>query len=199
MALVHIKIIEFVEQSEIALRQALKALMQQSGGDLRALILDLRSNRGRLFRPAVAISNDFIEEGAARTRARHLEDSHRWEAKGDDILDGLPLVVLINEGTASAGEIVAGALEDHDRAVLIGTHSFAQGIDPDCDTSTWQWRGAAYDVTLHSFGTLDSRGGHNADVEVAASNDETHAIGPRREADLNYVLRDRGIGCPDAA
>ncbi len=80
-------------------------------------MLDLRNNPGGLLDQAVAVSDDFIDQGEiVSTRARHPEDSQRWNAKGGDITDGLPLVVLINGGSASASEIVAGALQDHRRA-----------------------------------------------------------------------------------
>ena len=111
-----------------ALKQAVKALKQQAGGKLKALILDLRNNPGGLLDQAVAVSGDFINQGEiVSTRARHTEDAQRWDAKGNDIIDGVPLVVLINGGSASSSEIVAGALQDHHRAVLLGTRSFGKG------------------------------------------------------------------------
>src|SRR6185436_13642643 len=101
---------------------------QQAGGKLKALVLDLRNNPGGLLDQAVAISGDFVNQGEiVSTRARHTEDAQRWDAKGNDILDGAPLVVLINGGSASSSEIVAGALQDHHRAVLLGTRSFGKG------------------------------------------------------------------------
>ena len=106
----------------------MKKLKQQAGGKLKALILDLRNNPGGLLDQAVAVSGDFIDQGEiVSTRARHAEDSQRWDAKGDDIIEGVPLVVLINGGSASSSEIVAGALQDHHRAVLLGTRSFGKG------------------------------------------------------------------------
>ena len=103
------------------LKQAVKSLRQQTGGKLTALVLDLRDNPGGLLDQAVAIAGDFITHGEiVSTRARHAEDDQWVGAKGADILHGLPLVVLINGGSASSSEIVAGALQDHHRAVLVG-------------------------------------------------------------------------------
>ena len=124
----YVRLTEFTEQADAALKQAVKSLGQQSGGRLRALILDLRNNPGGLFDQAVAISSDFVARGEiVSMRARHAEDSQWLGAKGADILGGAPLVVLINGGSASASEIVAGALQDHHRAVLVGTRSFGKG------------------------------------------------------------------------
>ncbi len=124
----YVRLTQFTEQADPALKQAVKALKQQAGGKLRALILDLRNNPGGLLDQAVAVSGDFIDQGEiVSTRARHAEDAQRWDAKGTDIIDGVPLVVLINGGSASSSEIVAGALQDHQRAVLLGTRSFGKG------------------------------------------------------------------------
>jgi carboxyl-terminal processing protease len=124
----YVRLSQFTEQADAGLKQAVKTLRQQAGGKLKALILDLRNNPGGLLDQAVAISGDFINQGEiVSTRARHTEDAQRWDAKGSDILDGLPLVVLINGGSASASEIVAGALRDHKRATLIGTRTFGKG------------------------------------------------------------------------
>ncbi len=124
----YVRLTQFTEQADPALKQAVKTLKQQAGGKLKALILDLRNNPGGLLDQAVAVSGDFINQGEiVSTRARHTEDAQRWDAKGNDIIDGVPLVVLINGGSASSSEIVAGALQDHQRAVLLGTRSFGKG------------------------------------------------------------------------
>ncbi len=124
----YVRLTEFTEQADAALKQAVKTLKQQAGGKLRALVLDLRNNPGGLLDQAVAISGDFVAQGEiVATRARHAEDSEWLNAKGTDILHGAPLVVLINSGSASASEIVAGALQDRHRAALVGTRSFGKG------------------------------------------------------------------------
>ena len=110
------------------MKQSVQSLRQQAGGKLKALVLDLRNNSRRLLDQAVAVSGDFVARGEiVATRARHAGDSEWLSAKGMDILDGAPLVVLINGGSASVSEIVAGALQDRHRAVLVGTRSFGKG------------------------------------------------------------------------
>lgn len=103
-----------------------KAKKQQS--KLKGVVLDVRNNPGGLLDQAVAVSSLFLDQGeVVSTRARNDEDTLRYSAKGRDITEGLPIVVLINNGSASASEIVAGALQDHKRAVILGEKSFGKG------------------------------------------------------------------------
>jgi len=103
-------------------------LRQQAGSALRGVVLDLRNNPGGLLDQAVQVTDDLLDQGEiVSTRARRSEDAQRWNARAGDITNGLPIVVLINGGSASASEIVAGALQDHRRAVVIGTRSFGKG------------------------------------------------------------------------
>jgi carboxyl-terminal processing protease len=125
----YIRITSFSEQTDTGLSDALKGLRQQSDNKLKGIVLDLRNNPGGLLDQAVAVANAFLKEGEiVSTRGRHADDAQRFDARpGADISGGLPLVVLINGGSASASEIVAGALQDHHRAVLLGTRSFGKG------------------------------------------------------------------------
>ncbi|HLJ06122.1 MAG TPA: S41 family peptidase [Acetobacteraceae bacterium] len=196
----YIRLSQFTEQADAGIRDAVKQLRQKAGGKLTALILDLRNNPGGLLDQAVAVSEDFIPQGEiVSTRARHSEDSQRWDAKGDDIINGVPLVVLINGGSASSSEIVSGALQDHHRAVLLGTRSFGKGS---VQTVIPLPGNGAMRLTTARYYTPSGRSiqgqGITPDVKVAESRDPEARFGPEREADLNHILTNQG-GTPNAA
>ena len=195
----YVRLSQFTEQADAGLKQAVRTLKQQAGGKLKALILDLRNNPGGLLDQAVAISGDFVDQGEiVSTRARHSEDAQRWDAKGSDIIAGVPLVVLINGGSASSSEIVAGALQDHHRAVLLGTRSFGKGS---VQTVIPLPGNGAMRLTTARYYTPSGRSiqglGINPDVTVQETREDTPRFGPEREADLNHVLKNQG-GTPDA-
>src|SRR5271157_509288 len=124
----YIRVTTFNEQTDVGLNNAMKNLKQQAGNKLQGVILDLRNNPGGLLDQAVAVSDAFLDKGEiVSTRGRRSDDAQRYNARPGDIAAGLPVAVLINGGSASASEIVAGALQDHHRAVLIGTRSFGKG------------------------------------------------------------------------
>jgi carboxyl-terminal processing protease len=124
----YIRITSFNEQTDVGLENAMKNLKQQAGNKLAGIVLDLRNNPGGLLDQAVAVSDAFIDKGEiVSTRGRRADDAQRYNAHAGDITGGLPVVVLINGGSASASEIVAGALQDHHRAILLGTRSFGKG------------------------------------------------------------------------
>src|SRR6185312_3740015 len=124
----YIRITSFNEQTDVGLNAAMKNLKQQANNKLSGIILDLRNNPGGLLDQAVAVSDAFLDKGEiVSTRGRRAEDAQRYDARQGDIANGLPVVVLINGGSASASEIVAGALQDHHRAILVGTKSFGKG------------------------------------------------------------------------
>src|SRR6202790_3133721 len=124
----YIRVTSFNEQTDVGLNNAMKNLKQQANNKLIGVILDLRNNPGGLLDQAVAVSDAFLEKGEiVSTRGRRADDAQRYNARQGDIATGLPVAVLINGGSASASEIVAGALQDHHRAILLGTKSFGKG------------------------------------------------------------------------
>jgi carboxyl-terminal processing protease len=124
----YIRVTSFNEQTDVGLNNAMKSIKQQAGNKLRGIVLDLRNNPGGLLDQAVAVSDAFIDKGEiVSTRGRRADDAQRFDARPGDIAAGLPIAVLINGGSASASEIVAGALQDHHRAILLGTRSFGKG------------------------------------------------------------------------
>src|SRR5579863_5569849 len=124
----YIRLPGFNEQTASGLEKAVRELKKQIGPGLKGYVIDLRNNPGGLLDQAIQVSDDFLTGGEiVSTRGRHPEDTQRYDAKGGDIADGKPIVVLINAGTASASEIVAGALQDHKRATMVGMTSFGKG------------------------------------------------------------------------
>ncbi len=126
----YIRITQFTEKTGGGLRSTMEKLKSEIPADkLKGYILDLRNNPGGLLDQSIEVVNDFVDKGEiVSTRGRNPDDAQRFSARpGDDLSDGKPLVVLINGGSASASEIVAGALQDHKRATLIGTRSFGKG------------------------------------------------------------------------
>ncbi len=126
--ILYVRISSFTEQTDSGLRKIIDTLKAEAGDNFQGLVLDLRNNPGGLLDQAIAVADDFLEKGEiVSTRGRKQGDAQRYNAKPDDIINGMPIVVLINGGSASASEIVAGALQDHGRAVVLGTKSFGKG------------------------------------------------------------------------
>ncbi|MGH6735334.1 MAG: S41 family peptidase [Methyloceanibacter sp.] len=124
----YIRLTTFNEQTTANLQKAVEDLKKELGPNLKGYVIDLRNNPGGLLDQAISVSDAFLDQGAiVLTRGRNLEETQRSNARSGDITDGAKLVVLINGGSASASEIVAGALQDHHRATVIGTRSFGKG------------------------------------------------------------------------
>ena len=124
----YLRITTFNEQTLGGVEKALKALKSELGNRMTGVIMDLRNNPGGLLDQAVAVSDAFLDRGEiVSTRGRRHDSTQRFNAKPGDLADGLPIIVLINGGSASASEIVAGALQDHRRAIILGTKSFGKG------------------------------------------------------------------------
>ena len=126
----YIRITQFNEQATTGLKKAIADLTAQDGDKLKGFILDLRNNPGGLLDQAISVSNAFLNRGEiVSTRGRNADETQRFTARPSpgDLAKGKPVIVLINGGSASASEIVAGALQDHKRATMIGTRSFGKG------------------------------------------------------------------------
>jgi len=124
----YLRISSFQSRTGSSVKKAVKELKKENNGKLKGLVLDLRNNPGGVLNAAVAVSDAFLKSGLIVYTEGRIEDSEmKFSAAPDDILDGAPIVVLINAGSASASEIVAGALQDHKRAVIMGEKSFGKG------------------------------------------------------------------------
>jgi carboxyl-terminal processing protease len=124
----YIRLSAFNEETNSGVERAVRELKRQIGPGLKGYVVDLRNDPGGLLDQAIAVSDDFLNSGEiVSTRGRHADDTERYDAKGGDLSDGKPIIVLINAGTASASEIVAGALQDNKRAQIVGLTSFGKG------------------------------------------------------------------------
>src|SRR5487761_2336523 len=125
----YIRMTQFTEQTTDGLKKAITDITAKVSNDkLKGYILDLRNNPGGLLDQAISVSDAFLQKGEiVSTRGRNAEETQRFNARPGDLTNGKPVIVLINGGSASASEIVAGALQDHKRATLIGTRSFGKG------------------------------------------------------------------------
>ncbi|WP_165771917.1 S41 family peptidase [Niveispirillum lacus] len=196
----YIRISSFNEQTQPGLDKAMAKLKEQLGPKLIGYVLDLRNNPGGLLDQAVSVSDTFLDKGReiVSTRGRGGKEGDRYTAKPGDVADGLPVVVLINGGSASASEIVAGALQDHKRAIILGTQSFGKGsvqtIIP------LQGQQSAMRLTTSRYYTPAGKSiqqlGITPDIEVQpAKIEELAAAGQRRrEADLPNALRNTDQG-----
>ncbi len=124
----YVRLTTFSETTTEGLKTAVEKIKKEIGDNFLGLILDLRNNPGGLLNQSISVSDAFLNQGEiVSTKGRKNDDASRVFAKKGDIINGKPLIVLINSGSASASEIVAGALKDHSRAIIIGTRSFGKG------------------------------------------------------------------------
>ena len=197
----YVRISSFQSGTGDSLKEALAALKKENGGDLKGLVLDLRNNPGGVLNAAVEVSDAFIKSGLIVYTEGRIENSEmRFNATPDDLIDGAPIVVLINAGSASASEIVAGALQDQKRAVIMGEKSFGKGsVQTILPTSN----GAAVKLTTARYYTPSGRSiqaeGIEPDIPLAhvklEALDKTDFI-PVKEADLTHHLQN-GKGAAD--
>ena len=190
----YIRVTTFSQQTTPGLKKAIDALREEHGADLDGIILDLRNNPGGLLSEAISVSDAFLEEGEiVSTRGRKENQNSRHYATSGDLLDGLPIVVLINSGSASASEIVAGALKDHKRAIVMGTRSFGKGSVQ--SIIPMQGHGAVRITTARYYtpsGVSIQSTGIEPDIEVELAVVEDLEDGAVREEDLRGALDNTG-------
>lgn len=194
----YIKIPAFNERTSTGVRAAVEDLQKQAGRGLKGYIIDLRDDGGGLLDQAIAVSDDFLDGGEiVSVRGRHKEDTQRFDAQPGDVAAGKPLIVLVNGGTASASEIVAGALQDHRRATIVGSLTFGKGsVQTVIPLEDGKW--GALHMTTARYYTPSGRSiqttGIAPDVAVAEgesdANDFESLIG--REANLPRHLAAEG-------
>ncbi|MBV1901033.1 MAG: S41 family peptidase [Kordiimonadaceae bacterium] len=191
----YIRVTTFNMQSGEGVEKAIKSITDQLGDDLDGVILDLRNNPGGLLDEAIRISDAFLDRGEiVSTRGRRRQNNNRWYSTEGDLLSGLPLVVLTNAYSASASEIVAGALQDHRRAVVLGDKTFGKGT-VQSEIRLGRKGDRAIRLTTARYFTPSGRSiqgrGVEPDIELLLPH-RGRRIDPRREADLNgYIENDQ--------
>jgi len=186
-----IRVSSFSENTASGAKKAIDEFNKQLGNKLQGVVIDMRNNPGGLLDQAIELSDLFLDKGeVVSTRGRKVEEAQRYNAKPGDALNGLPIVVLINGGSASASEIVAGALKDHSRAVVMGTKSFGKGsvqtVIPLSGNVAMRLTTAYY---YTPSGVSIQQKGIEPDIEVlAAKIDEIADASRRSEADLKGAL-----------
>ena len=187
----YVRISSFSEKTTRDLAREIDKLRDEYGDTLKGLVLDLRNNPGGLLDQAVSVSDSFLVQGEiVSTRGRRPDSIQRFNAKSGDLIDGMPMIVLINGGSASASEIVAGALQDHHRAIVLGTRSFGkasvQTVIPLGGHGAMRLTTARYYTPAGT--SIQARGIH-PDIVVEQAKIERINRGPRRsEADLRGSL-----------
>ena len=193
----YVRITSFNEQTYKGLVKAMAKLRADAEGGLKGIVLDLRNNPGGLLDQAVAVADAFLDKGEiVSTRSRRKENAQRFNARPGDLAKVLPIVVLINGGSASASEIVAGALQDHGRAIIMGTRSFGKGSVQTIVPLPGQ---GAMRLTTSRYYTPSGRSiqakGIDPDIVIEQSKVEPINQGSRRsEADLRGALTNDSDG-----
>jgi carboxyl-terminal processing protease len=190
----YLRISSFQSGTGESLKEAISSLKKDNGTHLKGLVLDLRNNPGGVLNAAVDVSDAFIKSGLIVYTEGRIENSEmRFNASPDDLIDGAPMVVLINAGSASASEIVAGALQDQKRAVIMGEKSFGKGsVQTILPTSN----GAAVKLTTARYYTPSGRSiqAEGIEPDIALANVKLESLDktefdPVKEADLSHHLQ----------
>jgi carboxyl-terminal processing protease len=197
----YVRISQFQSKTADNMVEAIEAMKKEAGGSLKGLVLDLRNNPGGVLNGAVAVSDAFLKKGLiVYTEGRVNDSKLRFNATPDDILDNAPLVVLVNQGSASASEIVSGALQDHRRAIIVGSRTFGKGS---VQTILPLSNGTAVKLTTARYYTPSGRSIQAEGIEPDIALDQVQvsaverSFEPIKEADLSGHL-DNGNGKKDA-
>ena len=183
----YIRLTSFNENSSEQIKEKIKDL---EGKNIKAYILDLRNNPGGLLSQAIKISDFFLDNGEiVSTKSRQASENRKWFAKNGDLTKGKTLIVLINYGSASASEIVAGALKDHKRAIILGENSFGKGsvqsIIPLKNKGAIRLTVAKYYLPS---GKSISEVGISPDIEINEKDDD-FKIKSETDNQLNYAIK----------
>lgn len=200
----YVRISHFQSRTTEDMLSALGALEEENGGELKGLVLDLRNNPGGVLNSAVGVSDAFLVGGIIVYTKGRIEDSElQFKAGPDDVLDGAPIVVLVNGGSASASEIVAGALQDHKRAIIMGRPTFGKGS---VQTIVPIDKATALKLTTARYYTPSGRSiqaqGIEPDIELARLElnvSDDPGLAPLKEADLRRHLDEGEETEPDPA
>ena len=184
----YLRLTSFNENSSQQLKSKINDIKNKN--EINGFILDLRNNPGGLLTQAIEISDFFLEDGEiVSTRGRKKRENRKWFAKKGDQIDGKPLIVLINYGSASASEIVAGALKDHKRAILIGANSYGKGS---VQAIIHLKNKGAIRLTISKYylpsGKSISEVGVTPDFEIEEENDD-FAINTKNDNQLNFAVK----------
>ena len=196
----YVRVSQFQSGTSASLRRQIEKLEEQAGEPLTGLVLDLRNNPGGVLNGAVEVSDLFLREGViVSTRGRTADADYTFNATARDVLEGAPMVVLVNRGSASASEIVAGALQDHGRALILGTKTFGKGS---VQTILPMNNGAALKLTTARYYTPNGRSIQATGIEpdivsrrLQLSDQPTHS--GTREADLAGHLQNESTDTDD--
>ena len=197
----YVRVTTFNEQTYDGLKSAIEKLRTEIGAEkVKGWVIDLRNNPGGLLDQAIAVTDAFLDRGeVVSTRSRHAEETQRYNARNGDLTDGKPVIILVNGGSASASEIVAGALQDHRRATIVGTRSFGKGS---VQTIIPLGANGALRLTTARYYTPSGRSiqakGIDPDIEVIQElppelAEQMGPVEPRGEADLKGHLQGQDV------
>ncbi len=187
----YLRITQFTEQTMEGLRTALEGFDRTLGANMKGIVIDMRNNPGGLLDQSIQVADAFLERGEiVSTRGRSAQDTQRFSARSGDLTRGKPIVILVNGGSASASEIVAGALQDHRRATVVGTRSFGKGS---VQTIIPLGANGAIRLTTSRYYTPSGRSiqarGIEPDINIANEEPEAQRIAAQREQRSESQLR----------